>query len=183
MSSRLSLLISHLNFDTLVFIIKDDYQLQRCYVADILPRSTATTYPCWRSRLIGCYIILSVGDDIIVDKQSADAALSRHLVDASSSSHPYHIVPIVFASDKGFLRQDDTSHEPSPIQLDPICHISNIIETGKEFKYQATIDMDWIGYFDNLVNSSNASSPPITDNAAIPVKGSLQGHPDSGEIW
>jgi hypothetical protein len=160
-------------FDTLGFIIKDDSQLQRCYVADILPRSTAATYPRWRSRLIGCYI-LSVGDDIIVDKQSADAALSRHLVDASSSSIRQYIVPIVFASDKGLLRQDATCTEPSPIQLDQICHISHIIETGEEFKYQATLDMDWIGYFDNLVNSSHVSSPTMTNDAAIHKVGTSQ---------
>jgi hypothetical protein len=160
-------------FDTLGFIIKDDSQLQRCYVADILPRSTAATYPRWCSRLIGCYI-LSVGDDIIVDKQSADAALSRHLVDASSSSIRQYVVPIVFASDKGLLRQDATCTEPSPIQLDQICHISHIIKTGEEFKYQATLDMDWIGYFDNLVNSSHVSSPTMTNDAAIHKVGTSQ---------
>lgn len=44
--------------------------------------------------------------------------------------------------------------EPSLIQLDQICHISSIIETGEEIKYQARLDMDWIAYFNNFVHSS-----------------------------
>jgi hypothetical protein len=139
-------------FDTLGFIIKNDSQLHRCYIADIIPRSTAATYPHWRVKLIGCFV-LCIGDDIVFDKQSADEALSRHLVDASATRSP-HTVNIVFASDKALLRHDDSSGDPSPIQLDQICHISSLIETGEEIKYQARIDMDWVAYFDNLVNSS-----------------------------
>jgi hypothetical protein len=120
-------------YDTLGFILKDDEQLQQCYVADILPRSTAASFPWWRTRLIGCFM-LSVGDDIIIDKQSAEAALSCHLVDASSASSSYTL-SIVFASDQGLRRKEDINVEPSPIQLDQICHISTIIETGEEWKY------------------------------------------------
>jgi hypothetical protein len=143
--------------DTLGFVLKDDSRLNRCYIADIIPRSTASTYPRWRLRLIGCFV-LYIGDDIISNKQSADAALSRHLVDASTSSHPYK-VSIIFASDKALLRSDDTYGDPSPIQLDQICHISSVIETGEEIKYQARIDMDWIKYFDDLVNSTPKGIP------------------------
>jgi hypothetical protein len=149
-------------YDTLGFILKDDEQLQRCYVADILPRSTAASFPRWRTKLIGCFM-LSVGDDIIIDKQSAEAALSCHLVDASSASSSYTL-SIVFASDQGLRRKEDINVEPSPIQLDQICHISTIIETGEEWKYQTTIDLDWIEYFDNLVNSTEATPPPIVED-------------------
>jgi hypothetical protein len=107
--------------------------------------------------------MLSVGDDIIIDKQSAEAALSRHLVDASSASSSYTL-SIVFASDQGLRRKEDIDVEPSPIQLDQICHISTIIETGEEWKYQTTIDLDWIEYFDNLVNSTEATPPPIVED-------------------
>jgi hypothetical protein len=37
------------------FILKDDTQINRCYIADILSRSTAGTYPCWRIKLIGYF--------------------------------------------------------------------------------------------------------------------------------
>jgi hypothetical protein len=148
-------------YDTLGFIINDDPQLRRCYITDILPRSTAASYPRWRVKLIGCFI-LCIGDDIITDKQSAEAALSRHLVDSSSTTEPY-TVNITFASDKALLRDDHVDVEPSPIQLDQICHISTIIETGEEWKYQTTIDLDWVEYFDNLVYSVGAKAPSIED--------------------
>jgi hypothetical protein len=146
-------------FDTLGFIIKDDLQLNRCYVADIVPKSTAASYPQWRVRLIGCFI-LCIGDDLVFDKQSADAALSRHLVDASATSDNY-VATIVFASDKVLLRHHDDYGDPSPIQLDQICHISSLIETGEEIKYQARIDMDWVEYFDNLVNKASHDNGDI----------------------
>jgi hypothetical protein len=101
--------------------------------------------------LIGCFI-LGVGDDIIMDKSTADAALSRRLVDASTSDTPI-MATITFASDKALLHSQDNDTEPSPIQLDQICHISSLIETGEEIKYQACLDMDWMEYFDKLVNS------------------------------
>jgi hypothetical protein len=41
--------------------------------------------------------------------------------------------------------------------------VSSIIETGEERKYQATIDMDWIRYFDDLVNSSTDKSLDSAD--------------------
>jgi hypothetical protein len=146
--------------DTLGFILKDDSRLNRCYVADIIPRSTASTYPRWRIRLIGCFV-LYIGEDLISDKQSADAALSRHLVDASTSSHPYKL-SIIFASDKSLLRStNDDYSDPSPIQLDQICHISSVLETGEEVKYQTRLDMDWVKYFDDLVNST-----PIQTNGS-----------------
>jgi hypothetical protein len=151
-------------FDMLGFIIKDDPQLlqRRCYVADILPRSTAVSYLRWRVKLIGCFI-LCVGNDIITDKQSADAALSHHLVDASLTSDPF-TVDIVFASDKTLLCNDDIEIEPLPIQLDHICHISPTIETGEELKYQTTIDMNWMTYFNDLVNlAANHRSTPAPD--------------------
>jgi hypothetical protein len=39
----------HAEFDTLGFILKDEVFLKRCYIADISPRSTAATYPRWRT--------------------------------------------------------------------------------------------------------------------------------------
>jgi hypothetical protein len=161
-------------YDTLGFILKEDPMLRRCYIADILPRSTAATFPRWRIKLIGCFI-LCVGDDIIFDRTSAEAALSRHLVDASSSSSSYKL-KIVFASDRALLRDEYTDAEPSPIQLDQICHVSSIIETGEERKYQATIDMDWIRYFDDLVNCSTDKSLDSADGVINKVSTSQFTH-------
>jgi Reverse transcriptase (RNA-dependent DNA polymerase). len=45
--------------------------------------------------------------------------------------------------------------DPSPIQLDQICHLSSIIKTGEELKYQARIDIDWLLYFNDLVNNAH----------------------------
>jgi hypothetical protein len=73
-------------YDTLGFILRDDPQLHRCYIADILPCSTAASYPRWQVTLIGCFI-LCIGEDIIVDKSTAEAALSRHLVDVPCSTY------------------------------------------------------------------------------------------------
>jgi hypothetical protein len=39
-------------YDTLGFILKEDPTLRRCYIADILPRSTAATFPRWRLKLV-----------------------------------------------------------------------------------------------------------------------------------
>jgi hypothetical protein len=78
-------------FDTLGFILRDESQLGCCYIADILPRSMAATYPRWFFKLIGCFM-LCVGDDIVSTKQSAETALSRHLVDALSPSQPHKVL-------------------------------------------------------------------------------------------
>jgi hypothetical protein len=51
---------------------------------------------------------------------------------------------ITFVSDKTLLYCSDPDHEPAPIQLDQIRHISSLAETGEEVKYQAHIDFDWI---------------------------------------
>jgi hypothetical protein len=74
----------------------------------------------------------------------------RH--DASASVAPV-LVSITFASDKALLRHQHDAIEQSPIQLDQICHISSLFETGEEIKYQARIDLDWNEYFDQLVDS------------------------------
>jgi hypothetical protein len=142
----------HAEFDTLGFVLKDDTVLKRCYVADILPRSSAAAFPRWRTRLIGSFI-LCIDNEIIFDSSSAAAALSRRLVDASSTrEHTY--VTITFASDNDIHREPMVDNDPSPIQLDQICHISSLIETGEESKYQPCLDMDWVKYFDDLVNRS-----------------------------
>jgi hypothetical protein len=146
-------------YDTLGFILRDDDQLKRCYIADVIPHSTAASYPRWRTTLIGCFI-LCIDDDIVMDKSTAEAALSRRLVDISQSDARIS-VSITFASDKNLLRRKEDDVEPSPIQLDQICHISSIIKTGEEIKYQARIDMDWIEYFDKLVNSFDPVEVPV----------------------
>jgi hypothetical protein len=150
-------------YDTLGFILQDDPILRRCFVKNVLPRSTASTYPRWRTQLIGCFI-LCIDDDIIVDSASAHAIFGRYLVDASDCSVPPSL-SITFASDKSLLRRHDPDVEPAPIQLDQICHISSLADTGEEVKYQARIDFDWIAYFDDLVNCPTSCSLPIDDDA------------------
>jgi hypothetical protein len=148
-------------FDTLGFVLQDDPLLHRCYVKDVLPRSTASTYPRWRSHLIGCFI-LCIDDEIVMDSSSAAAIFGRYLVDSSDSSDPPPIC-ITFASDKTLLRRHDPDIEPAPIQLDQICHLSSLSDTGEEIKYQARIDFDWIAYFDALVETPVSNSRPIDD--------------------
>lgn len=77
-------------------------------------------------------------------------------MDLSHATSPYHLV-VTFASDRALLKSSDPTNLSSPIQLDQICHLSSIIETGEEIKYQARIDFDWILYFDNLVNGVKQS--------------------------
>jgi hypothetical protein len=172
-------------FDTLGFILQDDPILNRCYIKDILPRSTAATYPRWRSRLIGCFI-LCIDEDIIMDTESAYSIFGRYLVDSSGCTSPPSI-NITFASDKTILRRDTPDVEPAPIQLDQICHLSCITDTGEEVKYQARIDVDWITYFDDLVSSPSSNSSPIESDAIKKVSTSqftrkqLMARPDFAE--
>jgi hypothetical protein len=148
-------------FDTLGFILQDDPILHRCFVKDIIPRSTASTYPRWRSQLIGCFI-LCIDDDIILDSTSTQTIFGHYLVDSSDCTTPPSI-SITFASDKTLLCRQYPDAEPAPIQLDQICHISSLTDTGEEVKYQARIDFDWIAYFDALVESPISNSVPIGD--------------------
>jgi hypothetical protein len=57
------------------FVMKEDEALRRCYIADIIIGSTASTFPCWRSKLIGAFI-LCIDDDIVGDLAETEAALS-----------------------------------------------------------------------------------------------------------
>jgi hypothetical protein len=87
--------------------------------------------------------------------QSADNALSRHLVDASSTlvlMWCLLFLPLI----KLFFTQ----------MAIMVIHLLNwiksttflsIIETGEEMKNQTRIDIDWVTYFDNLVNSTKLS--------------------------
>jgi hypothetical protein len=150
-------------YDTLGFVLQDDPVLRRCFVKNVLPRSTASTYPRWRSQLIGCFI-LCIDDDIIMNSASAQAIFGRYLVDASDCTDS-PTINITFASDKSLLRCSDPHLEPAPIQLDQICHISSLSDTGEETKYQARIDFDWIAYFDALVEAPTSNSLPISDES------------------
>jgi hypothetical protein len=128
--------------DTLGFILKDEPTLQRCFIADITPRSTAATYPRWRSTLIGAFI-LAVDDDIVFSLDDTTSALSRALVDSTASSS--HCVNITFAHDRALIRShlDPDPGITSPIQMDQICHISRVFETGEEIIYQPRLDIEW----------------------------------------
>ena len=138
-------------YDTLGFILKEDPVLMRCYIADVLPRSTASQYRNWRSKLIGAFI-LTINDDIVMDRSETEAALSRCLVDYDHTIGDVY-VSITFAHDRSLIRQhiDPDLPHPSPIQLDQICHLSQIYETGEEFKYQPHLDIEWVQYFNNLL--------------------------------
>jgi len=48
-------------------------------------------------------------------------------------------------------------------ELDQICHIAQIYETGEETKYQPTIDAAWFQYFKNLL--THAHDDHIDENA------------------
>lgn len=137
-------------FDTLGLILKDDPSLNRCFIADIIPRSTAAQYTRWRSRLIGAFI-LALDDIIVSGRSDTEAALSRCLVDSSNAQIPT-FVSITFAHDQSLIQSELTPEPPSPIQMDRIYHISQIFQTGEEIKYQARLDSEWFRYFDNLVN-------------------------------
>jgi len=93
--------------------------------------------------------------DLLVLKPSS-ATSSTSLDEPKHTTSPYHLV-VTFASDRALLKSSDPTNISSPIQLDQICHLSSIIETGEEIKYQARIDFDWILYFDNLVNGVKQS--------------------------
>jgi Reverse transcriptase (RNA-dependent DNA polymerase). len=85
-------------------------------------------------------------------KKDTEAGLSRCLVDASSSHSPTSVT-ITFAHDRSLIRENILPDmAPSPIQLDQICHLSQIYETGEEIKYQPHLDATWFEYFENLVN-------------------------------
>jgi Integrase core domain. len=153
---RFPITFSHtltMNMILLVLFLRSDPMLQRCFISDILPRSTASQYPSWRTRLIGAFI-LAVDDDIVLTKSDTEAALSRCLVDYSHS-HDHTTVSITFAHDRSLIRDriDPDRMYPSPIQLDQICHLSQIYETGEEFKYQPHLDVEWVQYFDNLMTT------------------------------
>ena len=85
------------------------------------------------------------------------------MVDLSTASAPISL-DITFASDTTItpLCQQSPVDIPMPIQLDQICHLSSILETGEELKYQAIIDFDWASYFDDLVD--NSASDAIIDD-------------------
>jgi hypothetical protein len=102
---------------------------------------------------------------------SAIAIFGHSLADASDSTSPPSIC-IMFASDKSLLHRENPDIEPAPIQLDQICHISSLTDTGEEFKYQACIDFDWITYFDDLVSHPSSHSLPINDDAIRKVSSS-----------
>ena len=85
-------------------------------------------------------------------KSDTEAALSQCLVDYVDS-HGDVDVKITFAHDRSLIRDhiDPNRTHPSPIQLDQICHLSQIYETGEEFKYQPHLDIEWVQYFNNLL--------------------------------
>jgi len=60
---------------------------------------------------------------------------------------------IVFAHDQKLLKQNHVDSNMTPIQLDQICHISTIFETGEDIKYHAQIDEKWCEYFHNLCSN------------------------------
>ena len=43
---------------------------------------------------------------------------------------------------------------PLPIQMDQLCHISQIFKTGEEIKYQPCLDTEWFNYFEESINNS-----------------------------
>jgi Reverse transcriptase (RNA-dependent DNA polymerase). len=132
------------------FIMKEDTTLRRCYISSITSKSTAATYQRWFSTLIGAFI-LAVDDVIVFGLDDTNAALSRALVDSSTTSDPT-FVTITFAHDRAITRPN---HDPdpdvtSPIQMDQICHVSQIYETGEAIKYQPRLDIEWFKYFEDL---------------------------------
>jgi Reverse transcriptase (RNA-dependent DNA polymerase). len=143
-------------FDTLGFVLKEDPLLRRCYISDICPRSTAAQYPRWHSHLIGTFILV-IDNDVVYDRSDTEAALSRYLVDLSSSSRRI-TADITFAHDRSMHRTqlDPNNYAPSPIQMDQICHLTQVYETGEEIKYQPILDQEWFRYFDDLI----ANLPP-----------------------
>jgi Reverse transcriptase (RNA-dependent DNA polymerase)./Integrase core domain. len=143
--------------DTLGFILRDDPVLRCCYIADIIPCSTAAQFRHWRSCLIGSFILTVDEDDIVSNKLDAEAALSCCLVD-SSTANSDSFVSITFAHDRSLIHLSLSPEPPSPIQLDQIYHISQIFETGEEIKYQPRLDSGWFQYFDNLVNQLSDSA-------------------------
>jgi Integrase core domain. len=143
-------------YDTLGFVVKEDSNLHCCFIADILPRSTAAQYARWRSRLIGAFILL-VDDTIVTTRSDTKAALSHCLVDTSNSPSPVSVT-ITFAHDRALIRSDLSPEDPSPIQMDQIHHVSQIYETGEEIQYQPRLDTAWFRYFNNLVNQLSESA-------------------------
>ena len=92
-------------------------------------------------------------------KSDMEAALSWCLVDYNHA-HGDVTVAITFAHDRSLIRDhlDPERSYPSPIQLDQICHLSQIYETGEEFKYQPRIE--WVQYFNNLLAKMSAETIP-----------------------
>lgn len=137
-------------FNTSGFILKEDPVLQRCFISDIKSRSTAAQFSRWHSRLIGAFI-LSVDSVIVFNLDDTEAALSQCLVDHQHQTGPHKVV-ITFAHDRSLIQQDldPEASIPSPIQMDQICHLATIYETGEEIKYQAQLDQKWFEYFKDL---------------------------------
>jgi Integrase core domain. len=103
--------------DTLGFIMKADCHLHRCFISDIVSKSTAASFPRWRTNLIGAFI-LAVDNDIVFSLDDTHAALSRALVDATNTRKST-FVNITFAHDRAILRHKDPDPEvTSPIQMD-----------------------------------------------------------------
>jgi hypothetical protein len=159
-------------FDTLGFVLKEDPILLRCFISNIHSGSTASQYPRWRTRLIGAFI-LAVDDNIVFNLKDTEAALSRCLVDSQDNSLS-HVVTITFAHDRSIIRHDldPENGGVSPIQMDQICHISHIFETGEEIKYQPHLDAAWFKYFEDLTsdmptNDENASTKNNHDGSEL----------------
>jgi hypothetical protein len=113
--------------DKLGFIMKSENNDQyRPYISTIVPRSTASQFPRWRSRLIGAFI-LSVANDPVVMKMDVDAALSAALLLVRSSGGADAMITIRFAVDKSFHRETMHSMTNSTLQSDQLCRIAAVL--------------------------------------------------------
>lgn len=159
-------------YDTLGFVTTSLDDTSRPYISDIIPKSTASQFPRWRSTLIGAFI-LSVDGVPVYSQDDVSAALSAQLVSASGQNDVD--VNITFAIDKNLRKNVMSSMTHSALQADQICRIASVLsppapsnvhdihDSGEYVADLPILDDLFVDYLDDLLSSPSlvAQPPPV----------------------
>jgi hypothetical protein len=159
--------------DTLGFIMNSENTQYRPYISTIVPHSTASQFPRWRSRLIGAFI-LSVNTVPVLSKPDIDAALSAALVQSSGGEDA--MITIRFAVDKSFHRETMHSMTHSALQSDQLCRIAavmmpkkppyrphlDIYDSGERVDDLPALDDAFAAHLDDIISAPSLLSPAPT---------------------
>lgn len=151
--------------DTLSFIMKSDNHLARPYISSIVPRSTASQFSQWRSRLIGAFIV-SINEQPMTTKDDIDAALGAALIQSSGEDDT--TINIYFAVNKSFYCDTMHSMMNSALQSDQLCCLAAVM-IPKQKVYPPAHDIDDSGeYVANLPVLDDAFANHLDDLLAAP---------------